>query len=595
MPMDAPAVALISKELNHYLPVRIDQIYQPFSDEILFCGYGSGSDFKLLISLNASFGRFHLISELSKENLPVPGSFCHLLRKYFSSSKLIAIEAVPFERISKFTFEVYNETSGITKRYLLVELTAKSSNLVVCDDNLIIIDAWRRVAPRKPEEREISAGIKYELPTTGGRWRPVTVTEEQFKALFDQLPPEVTLERFFLKHWYGLSALSINEITRSAGFTPTTVCKNILEQDYSKMFNALNAWSQAVAQSDFNPTCLMDESGKATDCSALPIHFPPAQSRIQPIAELQQAIAAIYHERHVASRFKEAKLNLIKKINIHSEKIHTKLVKQEAEANTADRGDSLRIAGELLTTYGFQIPKGSSKTSLVNHYDPEAKEIEIILNPALSPHANAQVYFKKYQKAKKGQIAIALQIAKTKEVFDYLESIEVMAQNAVNMSDLQLVSEELDQNDTAKKFKTPAVKKFAKKEKPVEPRQFKTPAGHTILVGRNNIQNDRLTFKIADPGDWWFHTQKIPGSHVILRPQPGIPVDDESLNYACQLATYFSKGRQSTKVPVDYTQRKNVKKPPAAKPGFVIYDFFKTAIITPDLDLLISLGIPKPG
>jgi predicted ribosome quality control (RQC) complex YloA/Tae2 family protein len=595
MPMDAPAVALISKELNHYLPVRIDQIYQPFSDEMLFCGYGSGSDFKLLISLNASFGRFHLINELSKENLPVPGSFCQLLRKYFSGSKLIAVEAVPFERISKFTFEVYEEISGITKRYLLVELTAKSSNLIVCDENLIIIDAWRRVNPKNPEEREISAGIKYELPTTGGRWRPVTITEEQFKALFSKLPPEVTLDRFFLKHWYGLSALSINEITRSAGFTPTTACINVLEQDYSKLFNVLSAWAQVIAESDFSPTCLVDQSGKAFDCSALAIHFPPDHAGIQPVAELQQAIAAVYHERHITSRFQQAKLNLIKKINIQSEKIRTKLMKQQAEANTAEHGDGLRIAGELLTTYGFQIPKGSSKTNLVNHYDPEAKEIEITLNPALSPQANAQVYFKKYQKAKKGQIAIAVQIAKTKEALDYLESIESMAQNAINIPDLQLVSEELDQNETGKKFKTQPVKKFTKKEKPIEPRQFKTPAGHTILVGRNNLQNDRLTFKIADPSDWWFHTQKIPGSHVILRPQPGIPIDDQSLNYACQLATYFSKGRQSTKVPVDYTQRKNVKKPPAAKPGFVIYDFFKTAIITPDLELLISLGIPKPG
>jgi predicted ribosome quality control (RQC) complex YloA/Tae2 family protein len=189
--------------------------------------------------------------------------------------------------------------------------------------------------------------------------------------------------------------------------------------------------------------------------------------------------------------------------------------------------------------------------------------------------------------------ALAEQMTKTKETLDYLESLETMASNAFNEVDLHLVQEELEQSESNKKAKMKPVKKYAKKEKPIEPRQFKTPAGHTILVGRNNIQNDRLTFKIADPTDWWFHTQKIPGSHVILRPKPGIPVDDESLNYACQLAAYFSKAKNSTKIPVDYAQRKYVKKPPAAKPGFVIYDFFKTAIITPDVNLLESIGVPK--
>jgi predicted ribosome quality control (RQC) complex YloA/Tae2 family protein len=593
MPMDAPVIAQISKELTSCLPVRIDQIFQTFSDEFLLCGYGSGTDFKLLISLNAQYGRFHLVAP-DKDNLPTLTPFCILLRKHFSGSKLITIEAVPFERISKFTFEVYEPSTGVTKKNLLMELTGKSSNLIVCDENSNIIDAWRRVLSNRPEEREIASGIKYELPTTGGRWRPVSITWEQFQTILSQVPPEVMLEKFFLKHWYGLSLLSINEITHSAGFYPATPCRDIPQSDYLKLFAAFTAWAEIVAEAQFNPTCLIDPSGKAIDCSALTIHFPPENVTTRPVLMLHKEIAEIFHQRHVVGRFREAKLNLLKKINIQVEKVGTKLSKQEAEAAVAEKGDQLRIAGELVTTYGFQIPKGSSQTKLINHYDPESKELLINLNPALTPQANAQVYFKKYQKAKKGQLAIAAQIVKTQEIVDYLESIETMAQNALNAVDLRLVQEELEQSEIGKRTKIKPVKKFAKKEKPIEPRQFRTPAGHTLLVGRNNLQNDRLTFKIAEPTDWWFHTQKIPGSHVILRPEPGIPVDDESLNYACQLAAYFSKAQKSTKVPVDYTQRKNVKKPPASKPGFVIYDFFKTAIITPDLALLESLGVPLP-
>jgi predicted ribosome quality control (RQC) complex YloA/Tae2 family protein len=592
MPIDAPVIARISKELTTCLPVRIDQIYQTFPDEFLLCGYGSGTEFKLLISLNAQFGRFHLMAT-AKDNLPTLTPFCNHLRKYFSGSKLIAMEAVPFERISKLTFEVYEQSTGVSKKYLQVELTGKSANLIICDENMCIIDAWRRITPHKSEEREIASGNKYELPATGGRWRPVTISLEQFTAILSQVPTEVSVEKFFLKHWYGLSALSIREITQSAGFAPATSCVKIPASDYPRLFTAFSTWAERITAGDFRPTCLLDLSGKAIDCSALEIHFPPEYTTTSPVPLLYQVIAEIFHCRHAAGRFKEAKLNLLRKINLQLEKTRTKLSKQQAEATVADQGDQLRIAGELLTTYGYQIPKGNSQTKLINHYDPQARELVIALNPALTAQANAQVYFKKYQKAKKGQLAIAAQIAKTQEIVDYLESIEAMAHNALNALDLRLVQEELEQSEIGKKRKLKPLKKFAKKEKPVEPRQFTTPAGHSLLVGRNNFQNDRLTFKIAEPTDWWFHTQKIPGSHVILRPQPGIPVDDESLNYACQLAAYFSKGQQSTKVPVDYTQRKHVKKPPASKPGFVIYDFFKTAIITPDFDLLESLGVPK--
>jgi predicted ribosome quality control (RQC) complex YloA/Tae2 family protein len=593
MPMDAPAVAQISIELNRYLPVRIDHIFQPFTDEFILCGYGSGTDFKLFISLNAGYGRFHLLETIPKENLPAPTIFLASLKRHFSGAKLTAVAAVPFERIVKFTFEAYEPGSGIINKFLQMELTGKSSNLIVCDENLLIIDAWRRVVPDKPEEREIAPGVKYELPATGGRWRPVSVTLEQFKAVFSQLPAEAMMDKFLLKHWYGLSALSVNEITHNAGLTPTTLRKDVPETDCLKLFNSFSAWAETVAAAKFEPTIICDGSGKAIDCSALAIHYPPGNTITKPALELQREVAAIMHQRHTAGRFSETKLNLLKKINAQTEKARCKLAKQEAEAAAAEKGEQMRIAGELLTTYGFQIPKGSSQAKLINHYDPDGKELQIALNPALTPHANAQIYFKKYQKAKKGQLAIAEQIAKTQETLDYLESIETMAHNALNALDLRLVQEELEQNEIAKKTKFQPQKKFAKKEKPVEPRQFKTPAGHTLWVGRNNFQNDRLTFKIADSTDWWFHTQKIPGSHVILRPASGVPVDDESLNYACQLAVYFSKAKQSTKVPVDYTQRKYVKKPPAAKPGFVIYDFFKTAIITPDAGLLEKLGMPK--
>jgi predicted ribosome quality control (RQC) complex YloA/Tae2 family protein len=597
MPLDAPVLACIAGEIHKLLPVKIDKIHQPYSDEFLFSCFGMGASFKLLISLNSQHGRCHIFDG-TRENPVNPSAFCMLLRKHFGGSKLVAVEGVPFERMLKLVFEVYDPLSGLSKKQILLELTGKSANLVIANEQGLIIDAWRKPEPKHPGDREIAAGLPYELPPTGGRWQPVTLAADAFAALLGQLPPGVTIEKFLLKHWYGLSNLSIRQIAAAAALEADTVCQELTAEQRTALYGAFAAWARRVAAAEFTPTALYDAQGHAVDCSALAVPNPPAGLSAGAVANLNEAVAAIFNHRHELARFHEAKQNLAKKIGHQLDKTRAKLTKQQDEAARAERGDEYRICGELLTTYSYQVPKGGSEARLVNYYDPDGAELAIVLNPALTAQENAQSYFKKYQKAKKGQQAIALQIARTQEAIDYLESIESLITSAQSLADLKLVQEEIELADgrpaKPKALAREKAKKAMRREAPAEPRQYRTPSGHTILVGRNNLQNDKLTFKVADPTDWWFHTQKIPGSHVILRPQPGVAVDDETLNYACQLAAYFSKAQNSTKVPVDYTQRKNVKKPPGSKPGYVIYDYFKTAIITPDPQLLAEVGVEPP-
>ncbi len=590
MPLDAPVFAAIAAEIDALLPVKIDRINQAYSDEFVMSCYGMGHSFKLLFSLNSRYARLHLL-EGRTEASPNISQFGMALRRHFSGSKLIKVVSVPFERIIKLTFEVYEEPFGLGEKIIYLELTGKSSNLIVTDQNSMIIDLWRKSGGGR-DERELAVDLKYEFPSTGGRWQPVTLNKSDFINLAVQVPPEVTPAKFLLKHWYGLSAMIVNEVTKEAGLNPDLPCGQYTETDFVNFYNSFLKTAFSINSSGFDPCCLYNIEGKPVDCSALPIRHPETGLTVKPVASLNRAVAEVFGGRQERERFLELKNNLLKKVGVVLEKTRTKLGKQENEAAQAEQGEHWRILGELLTAYGSQIQKGSKSARLNNHYDPEYTEIEIPLNPALSVWENAQHYFKKYQKAKKGQLAIAVQLAKTEESLDYLESIETMILNAVNPADLKLIQEEWELATNNKRKKNIAPKK---KEAPAEPRQFQTPAGHLLLVGRNNLQNDRLTFKIADPSDWWFHTQKIPGSHVILRPNPGTTVDDETLNFACQLAVYFSKARESTKVPVDYTQRKYVKKPPAAKPGFVIYDNFKTAIITPDQEILAALGVFKEG
>jgi predicted ribosome quality control (RQC) complex YloA/Tae2 family protein len=591
MPIDAPVIAGLTKEISGYLPVKIDKIHQPYTDEFLFTCFGGGASFKLLISLNAQFGRFHLYHGV-KNNPLTPSAFCMLLRKHFSGSKLINVTVIPFERIVRFTFEGYEPVTGLAQKDLWLELTGKSANLIITNAAGKIIDSWRKTHS-KAEQRDVSPGLPYQLPATGGRWAPPTIDNEHFTALLTSLPEQVTLERFLATHWYGLSAPAIREIIYRAGLQPQQPCRQLTPEMAQTLYTVFDRWSQTIAQGVFQPNGIYDQVGKLIDFTAFPVNFPPPGTTVEPLTSLNDVIGDLVENNHETARFQEARQNLVRKISQSLTKTRKKLDKQVAEAAQAENGDQWRICGELLTSCGQQIPKGRTECSLPNYYDPQNREIVIKLNPALTVRENAQTYFKKYQKAKKGRTAIAVQIARTNEALAYLESLEAMTLNALTTTDLELIKEEWQANPKAAgQNKTGGAKARLKAENTVKPRQFSCPAGHQILVGRNNLQNDRLTFKVATPGDFWFHTQKIPGSHVILKAQPGVTVDDESLYYACQLAVYFSKGRPSTKVPVDYTQRKNVKKPPAAKPGFVIYDFFKTAVITPDRELLEKLGLP---
>ncbi len=591
MPFDAPVVACLAQEIHRLLPVKIDKIYQPLKDEFLFSCYGGGEAFKLLISLNPQYARFHRCDE-GKANPLQPSPFCMLLRKYFGGSKLTAVHAVPFERILKLAFEVYDPVEGLSQKYIWVEFTGKTANLVVTNEQNRIIDCWRRYFPKNNNDRDLTAGSIYELPPTGGRWRPVTVSAAEFAQLMAQVPADTGVEDFLLKHWYGLSAPSLREILHSAGLALKSRCSELTPEMTVALYRAFSDWAEMMAAGNYQPSGLYDSQGNLHDFMAFTPHYPVPGYTLRPLPSLNTAVALTIGSRHDAARFNETRNNLLRKIRHLIEKNAKKLEKQKQEAAAAEQSDHWRIMGELLTIYGYQIPKGATETRLVNHYDPEGNTLLIPLNPALSAQENAQVYFKKYQKAKKGQTAIAEQIAKTRETLEYLESLEAMAETGSTLEDLALIQEELEEKPDIQLKKKPGTKP-GKADAPAKPRQFVTPSGHTLLVGRNNLQNDRLTFKTAGPNDWWFHTQKIPGSHVILKPLPGTEVDDETLNLACQLAVYYSKARHSTKVPVDYTQRKHVKKPPAAKPGFVIYDDFKTAIITPDPHLLKILGIEK--
>ena len=594
MPLDAPVIACLAMEINRLLPVKIDKIHQPYPDEFLFSCYGGGDSFKILMSLNAQFGRFHLCTS-PKNNPLTPSPFCMLLRKHFGGAKLIRVEAVPFERIARFTFEGYDPYSGLSQKTILLELTGKSANLIVVNEADEIIDCWHRQNPVKPGERDLSNGQPYQLPSTRGRWAPDKVDYAKFAALITSVPADVTVEKFLAGQFYGLSGIAIREIILAAGLSPDTACSGLDTSQATRLFDTFSGWAANLAAGNFEPTGIYDAQDNLMDFTAFRITVPPENTYIRPLSSLNQTVAGQVETHHETLRFNEARQGLIRKIRNQLDKNLKKAVKQEEEARQADRGDELRICGELLTIYGSQIAKGSKEAALVNHYDPEGRKIVIKLDPALTPQENAQLYFKKYQKAKKGQSAIAEQLRKTRETIEYLESLETMAANALVPADLELIKEELEPaRNTNPKNSRSGAKGGAKndKETGAKPRQFFSPAGHQILVGRNNLQNDRLTFKIAAPGDLWFHTQKIPGSHVIIKALPGVEIDDETLNYACQIAVYFSKGRKSTKIPVDYTQRKNVKKPPAAKPGFVIYDSFKTAIITPDQELLSRLGLP---
>lgn len=588
MPFDAMAVSALKDELQRALVNgRVEKIYQPQKDLLIFSVYHPfpRRELLFLISTHPRYTRCHILTE-KPDNPPQPPAFCMLLRKYLQGGRILLVDQPPWERLLTLRIENFDPERGLIAFSLIFEAMGRFSNLILLDDQDVIIDALKRFPEPAKGAREIFPGRRYETPPVPTRFHPGNLTLTDLQIMIDRSPAGRPLQRILTEELLGLSTPLSLEIMHRAGVGRGETAGGIKPETVESLYGEVKSFQDRIAGARFSAYIYLDESGEPVDFFPyLPRHLE--RERLKETSGISRAIELTVNRRQLEADANRRQEWLKKAVREAKKKLLRKKEKQLAELKNTEDADLYRLYGELLTANQYRIPKGLDRIELSNYYDPEGKSVTISLDPSLTANENAQNYFKKFSKAKKGKSRITEQLNKTEEALEYLDTVESFLQDGLAPAELREVEEEMQEAGLIKKTKKARPGSSSTVSRP---KSYRSTTGREILVGRNNKQNDLLTMKLAGPRDLWFHTQKIPGSHVVVRSQ-GRPVDEITLLEAANLAVHFSKARNSTKVPVDYTEKRYVRKPPGATPGFVLYDNFQTIIIDPDPKVLERLEV----
>lgn len=577
MPLDAICLQGVVGELAPQLTgSRIEKIQQPARDQIILLLRGSR---RLFLNAGANQPRIHLTEQL-RDNPSQPPMFCMLLRKHLSGGIIESVRQEPLERVVTLTVLASDEMGERSRFTLVWEGMPRRANLILCDRDGRIIDCLRRVDLEAEQDRQVLPGLFYRLPTRQDKRSPLSVTEEEFAALLGRAAPDAPLDGWLLDTFTAISLLVARELTvRACGSTDAPVSQG------SALWGVFSRWQQSVNENTFTPT-LIKRNGSLADFTYGPVTQYGTYAETEVYDSFSHLLDDFYEKREQAERVKQKGRDLLKTATTARDRVRRKLAAQEKELAACLDRDHLRICGELITANLYRMERGQSRLTAQNYYDENCADVDIPLDVRLSPQENAARYFKQYAKAKTAEKYLTAQLQRGREELQYLESVLQELAQAESEQDFNDIRTELTDGGYLRGWgkKQPGFQRASK------PREFRSSAGLRILVGRNNRQNDRLTTKDADKRDIWLHTQKIHGSHVILC-TGGAEPDEQSLMEAASLAAYFSQAQGSTKVPVDYTPVRFVKKPAGAKPGMVVYTTYQTMLADPDEELIKHLSV----
>ena len=558
MALDGLVIHSIVDELHKkLLGGKIDKVYQPENDEVVLHIRNNKENFKLVLSCSASNPRVYLASDYKKENPINAPMFCMLFRKYIQGGNIVNVSQVDFERIIKISVESFDELKEKTTKDIIIEIMGRHSNIILThSSNNKIIDSAKRIPPSVSRVRQILPGQTYVLPPKQDKLNPIT--DISLNSFVDTLSSfDGPIFKAIYSKFLGISPVIAKEICFRANIDENLLVSEISSDDISKIYKEFHNLFKHIKDNIYNPCMVIDTSiDKVLDFSCINLSLFSNLSIINDDS-ISKILENYYATKDIKDRIHQRSSDLRKSISIKLDRLYNKLNKQEKELIESENADIYKIKGELITSYIYMIEKGMESVEVSNFYDPEYKNIKISLNTNFTPSENAQKYFKKYNKLKtaKKEITSQLEIREELGKVGYLRS----------------------KNNSKKETKLTT-----------KPHEFVSSNGFKILVGKNNKQNDHLTLKVASNEDIWMHTKNIPGSHVIIKTE-GKEVPDETIFEGAMLAAFFSKSKMSSQVPVDYTKKKNVKKPNGAKPGMVIYDTNNTIYVTPTEELVAKL------
>ncbi len=552
---------------------RIYKIYQPEKDELNIVIKNGRESYRLLLSADASLPLIYLM-QLSKENPMTAPNFCMLLRKHINNGRIVDICQPGFERIVEITIEHLNELGDLCRKKLIIEIMGKHSNIIFADESGMIIDSIKHISHMVSSVREVLPGRNYTYPPSGDKISPFLVDREYFDSSIVTKPCSVT--KALYTSIVGFSPLAANEIAYRAGIDGAVSAAALDDVSRDKLYESLICLIEDIKNERYTPLIVFD--------GYTPLEFSSVALTMYQDKELQfkEDISSVldeyFYKRSAVTRIRQKSADLRKIVATAIERTSKKYDLQIKQLDDTKDREKYKIYGELINTYGYSVAAGEKSFQALNYYTNE--EITIPLDPVIPVMDNAKKYFAKYNKQKRTYEALSKLTVETSEELEHLQSIQTFLEMAIDEDSLSQVKEELIMCGY---IKGKYGKKGERKKLKDKPLHYISLDGYHMYVGKNNLQNDELTFKFANGGDMWFHAKKIPGSHVIVKRMGDEELPDSTYEEAGRLAAYYSSGRTNPKVEIDYTERRNLKKPAAAKPGFVIYHTNYSMVAEPDI------------
>lgn len=586
MALDGIYIYSLANELNSKLKdARVDKIYQPESEELFIHLHKEKEKFKLFLSVASGNPKIYISKNTVRENPSNAPSFCMLLRKILTGGKILKVKQPPFERIIEIHIEVLDELRNKKIKVLTIELMGKHSNIILLDsETLKITDSIKRVPLSLSRVRQIVPGNLYLYPPSQGKINPLDIlTFDEFNS---SLKTNTSLYKSLYTSFDGIGPNFARELCYRSNVDSDIDFSNLSEKDKKYLFENFSKFFLQIKKNIIHPSIFFNKKiDQLIDYYVVPLDLYSEFTIIYK-ESLSETLEDFFIQKDIKDRIRQRSSDLKKSIQIKLERLYNKKSKQLDEIEKAKKADSFKLKGDLITSYIYMIEKGMNFINVENFYDENLPKLKINLDSHLTPSENAQKYFKKYNKLKTAFRELNKQIQLDCVQIDYLENILLSLENCQDLNDLEDIVEELKKEDLIKNKKEKNKKSSNISSSPMK---FISSSGLSILVGKNNKQNDLLTLKIADIDDLWFHTKDIPGSHVILKINSSKDVDETSIHEAAILAAYYSKARNSSNVAVDFTQRRNVKKPSGAKPGMVIYEKNKTLFVNPSQELITTI------
>ena len=572
MAFDGITIANIVTELNQTITGgKINKIAQPENDELIITIKNQRKQYRLFLSASASLPLIYLTETNKPSPLTAP-NFCMLLRKHIGSGKIIAIEQPGMERIIRFTIEHLNELGDLCTKYLIVEIMGKHSNIIFCNEEDQIIDSIKHVSAHMSSVREVLPGRPYFIPDTQSKLNPFVLTEEIFQEKI--FPRPVNVAKAIYTSITGISPLMAEEVCYRAGIDGGIPTDGLEDVERVHLAHTFLRMVDDIRDGHFEPNIIY--KGKEPVEFAC---FPLSQYqdyRAVSYPSIFPVLETYYAEKNIVTKMRQKTVDLRKIVQNALERNVKKYQLQQKQLKDTEKKEKYRVWGELLNTYGYEVEPGAKSMEALNYYTNEM--IQIPLDETMTPQENAKKYFDKYSKLKRTKEALDTLLQETGDEIKHLESIAASLDIASSEEDLVQIKEEMMEYGYVKRKNT-----GGKKVKVTSrPYHYISSDGYDIYVGKNNFQNDELSFKFASGNDWWFHAKGQPGSHVIVKSK-NEELPDRTFEEAGKLAAYYSKGRQAPKVEIDYTQKKNLRKPTGGKPGFVVYYTNYSLLIEPDI------------